>query len=168
MIVITLTGWRSNSAPHLSPLQPFSHQSTGASYNALIMPVISYKPALPNISTCRLASRAEGGQGCGGNSSGEALANFASTHRTAPAFLARISELVHEILMDCVEIKLICRFLSGQTLVRVKAENEMFKRTIMEKEKEQRKEYRKMREAIKKKEQQIEKQVAKTTHDRLK
>ena len=43
--------------------------------------------------------------------------------------------------------------------MRVKAENEMFKRTIMEKEKEQRKEYRKMREAIKKKEQQIEKQV---------
>ena len=70
--------------------------------------------------------------------------------------------------MDCVEIKLICRFLSGQTLVRVKAENEMFKRTIMEKEKEQRKEYRKMREAIKKKEQQIEKQVAKTAHDRSK
>ena len=52
--------------------------------------------------------------------------------------------------------------------MRVKAENEMFKRTIMEKEKEQRKEYRKMREAIKKKEQQIEKQVAKTTHDRSK
>ena len=43
--------------------------------------------------------------------------------------------------------------------MRVKSENEMFKRTIMEKEKEQRKEYRKMREAIKKKEQQIEKQV---------
>ena len=131
---------------------------------------ISYKPAFPNSSTCRLASRAEGGRGCGGNknNSGEALANFASTHRTAPAFLARISELVQEIRGECVEIELICRFLSGQTLVRVKAENEMFKRTIMEKEKEQRKEYRKMREAIKKKEQQIEKQVAKTAHDRSK
>lgn len=161
MIVITPTGWPSNSGPHLSPLQPFSHQSTGASYNAP-RPLIGYKPAFP----CRLASRAEGGRGCGGNNSGEALANFASTHRTAPAFLARISELVHDILMDCVEIKLICRFLSGQTLVRVKAENEMFKRTIMEKEKEQRKEYRKMREAIKKKEQQIEKQVAKTTRSK--
>ena len=63
---------------------------------------------------------------------------------------------------------MICRFLSGQTLVRVKAENEMFKRTIMEREKEQRKEYRKMREAIKKKEQQIEKQVAKNNSRSLK
>ena len=44
-------------------------------------------------------------------------------------------------------------------LVRVKADNEMFKRNIMEREKEQKKEYRKMRENIKKKEQQIEKQV---------
>ena len=54
---------------------------------------------------------------------------------------------------------IICRLLSGQTLVRVKTENEMFKRNIMEREKEQKKEYRKMRENIKKKEQQIEKQV---------
>ena len=54
---------------------------------------------------------------------------------------------------------IICRLLSGQTLVRVKTENEMFKRNIMEREKEQKKEYRKVRESIKKKEQQIEKQV---------
>ena len=45
-------------------------------------------------------------------------------------------------------------------MVRVKTENEMFKRNIMEREKEQKKEYRKMREGIKKKEQQIEKQVS--------
>ena len=44
--------------------------------------------------------------------------------------------------------------------MRVKTENEMFKRNIMEREKEQKKEYRKMREGIKKKEQQIEKQVS--------
>ena len=37
---------------------------------------------------------------------------------------------------------IICRLLSGQTLVRVKTENEMFKRNIMEREKEQKKEYR--------------------------
>merc|ERR1719295_518343 len=77
----------------------------------------------------RLAARAEGGRGFGGKQSGEALASFAASHRTAPAFLGRISEL-----------------LSGQALVRVKAENEMFKRNITEREKE-------------KKEQQIEKQV---------
>ena len=53
-----------------------------------------------------------------------------------------------------------CRLLSGQTVVRVKTENEMFKRNMMEREKEQKKEYRKMREGIKKKEQQIEKQVS--------
>ena len=43
--------------------------------------------------------------------------------------------------------------------MRVKSENEMFKRNIMDREKEQKKEYRKVRESIKKKEQQIEKQV---------
>ena len=42
----------------------------------------------------------------------------------------------------------------------MKTENEMFKRNMMEREKEQKKEYRKMREGIKKKEQQIEKQVS--------
>ena len=57
-------------------------------------------------------------------------------------------------------VAFICRLLSGHTLVRVKTENEMFKRNIMEREKEQKKEYRKMREGIKKKEQQIEKQVS--------
>ena len=76
----------------------FSHISRQV--DSLIMLLgLFYKPAFPNISTCRLASRAEGGRGCGGNknNSGEALANFASTHRTAPEFLARISELVQEI-----------------------------------------------------------------------
>ena len=40
----------------------------------------------------RLAARAEGGRGLGGKQSGEALASFADSHRTAPAFLGRISE----------------------------------------------------------------------------
>merc|ERR1719239_1311498 len=87
----------------------------------------------------RLAARAEGGRGLGGKECGEALARFAASQRTAPAFLGRISEL-----------------LSGHTLVRVKTENEMFKRNIMEREKEQKKEYRKMRQGIKEKEQKKE------------
>ena len=43
--------------------------------------------------------------------------------------------------------------------MRVKSENEIFKRNIKLLETEQKKEYRKVRESIKKKEQQIEKQV---------
>ena len=40
----------------------------------------------------RLAARAEGGRGLGGKECGEALARFAASQRTAPAFLGRISE----------------------------------------------------------------------------
>ena len=59
-----------------------------------------------------------------------------------------------------MDVRILYRLLSGQTLVQVKTENEMFKRNVVEREREQKKEYRKMREGIKKKEQQIEKQVS--------
>ena len=108
------------------------------------------------LNLIRLASRAEGGRGLGGKESGEALASFSDSHRAAPAILGCISQWVEWMDMD---VRILYRLLSGQTLVQVKTENEMFKRNVVEREREQKKEYRKMREGIKKKEQQMEKQV---------